>query len=110
MTSKIAVLPGDGIGPEVIQEALKVLRRLSTVFKHDFHMEEGLAGGAALDAVGVIEMKMAHQSALDFEVLFFGRFQDRVHLPGGVHHQNLARVLIADEINKILHRPDFHLF
>ncbi|OGU19339.1 MAG: 3-isopropylmalate dehydrogenase [Ignavibacteria bacterium GWA2_55_25] len=53
MTSKIAVLPGDGIGPEVIQEALKVLRRLSTVFKHDFHMEEGLAGGAALDAVGV---------------------------------------------------------
>ena len=53
MTFKITILPGDGIGPEVVREALKVMRRLGGVFKHDFQMVEGYVGGAALDAVGV---------------------------------------------------------
>jgi 3-isopropylmalate dehydrogenase len=52
MEFQIAVLPGDGIGPEVVQEALKILRRLGVKFGHQFHVREGLAGGAALDAVG----------------------------------------------------------
>jgi len=45
---KIAVLPGDGIGPEVIVEAVKVLRKVS----HELEFHEGIVGGAAYDKVG----------------------------------------------------------
>jgi len=53
MTYKIAVLPGDGIGPEVIAEGVKVLRAVGERFGHDLQFNEALAGGAALDATGV---------------------------------------------------------
>jgi 3-isopropylmalate dehydrogenase len=49
---KIAVLPGDGIGPEVMAEALKVLRRVSEKFGPKFEFNEQLVGGAAIDAKG----------------------------------------------------------
>lgn len=52
MTKKIAILPGDGIGPEVVQEAVKVLERLRRDFGLDVEMEYGLVGGAAYDAHG----------------------------------------------------------
>ncbi|MGH2364671.1 MAG: 3-isopropylmalate dehydrogenase [Chloroflexota bacterium] len=48
----IAVLPGDGIGPEVCREAIKVLKALGAKFKLDFHFREALVGGAAMDAHG----------------------------------------------------------
>jgi 3-isopropylmalate dehydrogenase len=51
-TFNIAVLRGDGIGPEVIEEALNVLTKVGTLFGHTFEFREGLAGGAALDHVG----------------------------------------------------------
>ena len=47
---RIAVLPGDGIGPEVIAEAEKTLRAVGELFGHRFVMEHGLIGGAAMDA------------------------------------------------------------
>jgi 3-isopropylmalate dehydrogenase len=49
---KIAVLPGDGIGPEVITEAKKVLNAVSEKFDMSFEFDEQLVGGAAIDAVG----------------------------------------------------------
>jgi 3-isopropylmalate dehydrogenase len=52
MPKKIAILPGDGIGPEIVVEAIKVLERLRAVFGLDIEMEQGLLGGAAFDAVG----------------------------------------------------------
>ena len=45
MSYKVAVLPGDGIGPEVIDEAVKVLRASGL----QFEFEHGLLGGAAYD-------------------------------------------------------------
>jgi 3-isopropylmalate dehydrogenase len=48
----IAVLPGDGIGPEVIAEAEKVLLAVGERFGHPFVLEHGLVGGAAMDATG----------------------------------------------------------
>ena len=50
MTLKIAVLPGDGIGPEVMEQALNVLGLISKLYGHDFTFEKGLVGGAAYDA------------------------------------------------------------
>lgn len=49
---KIAVLPGDGIGPEVMAEALKVLRVISQKFGFAVETQEALVGGAAIDAHG----------------------------------------------------------
>ena len=51
-TFKIAVLPGDGIGPEITDQALKALKAVESKFGHDFKFTEGLVGGAAYDAVG----------------------------------------------------------
>ncbi len=52
MTYKIAVLPGDGIGPEIVAEAVKVLQTLSDNFGFSLSLEEGLVGGAGYDAKG----------------------------------------------------------
>jgi 3-isopropylmalate dehydrogenase len=49
---RIALLPGDGIGPEVTAEAEKVLRAVGARFGHEFHIESGLVGGAAMEATG----------------------------------------------------------
>jgi 3-isopropylmalate dehydrogenase len=48
----IAVLPGDGIGPEVTAEALKVLRAVERRFGHRFALHEDIIGGAAIDRFG----------------------------------------------------------
>ncbi|HQZ27603.1 MAG TPA: isocitrate/isopropylmalate family dehydrogenase, partial [Verrucomicrobiales bacterium] len=49
---QVAVLPGDGIGPEVMVEARKVLDRISEKFSLTFQFTEKLVGGAALDDCG----------------------------------------------------------
>jgi 3-isopropylmalate dehydrogenase len=50
MNSRIVVLPGDGIGPEVTRAAVRVLTRIGDVFGHTFTFEEMLIGGAAIRA------------------------------------------------------------
>jgi len=52
MTQTIAVLPGDGIGPEIIAAAIKVLEALQKSFGLNVQVEQGLVGGAAIDATG----------------------------------------------------------
>ena len=66
MSKKILVLPGDGIGPEIVNEASKVLDTLCGEFGLDVEMDEALAGGAAIDATGVplpeTTLKMAKEA------------------------------------------------
>src|SRR3989441_2259959 len=50
---RIAVLPGDGIGPEVVAEAVKVLRAVEAASEHTLVLTEDVVGGAAIDAFGV---------------------------------------------------------
>ena len=52
MKALLAVLPGDGIGPEVVTQALRVLRAIASRYGHEFEMREALFGGAAIDARG----------------------------------------------------------
>jgi 3-isopropylmalate dehydrogenase len=52
MSKKILVLPGDGIGPEIVAEAVKVLATLRDAFDLDLDLDEALVGGAAIDATG----------------------------------------------------------
>jgi 3-isopropylmalate dehydrogenase len=49
MNFHIVVLPGDGIGPEIIGETQKVLNRIGEIFGHKFEYEYQMAGGAAID-------------------------------------------------------------
>ncbi|MGI6207521.1 MAG: 3-isopropylmalate dehydrogenase [Anaerolineae bacterium] len=52
MQAKIAVLPGDGIGPEIVKQALKVLNRVGIESGHDFEAQEAPIGGIAIDQYG----------------------------------------------------------
>ncbi|HSH45845.1 MAG TPA: isocitrate/isopropylmalate family dehydrogenase, partial [Longimicrobiales bacterium] len=52
MRARIAVLPGDGIGPEVVAEGIRVLRAVARRWGHEFELTEALMGGAAMDATG----------------------------------------------------------
>lgn len=49
MKKRIALLPGDGIGPEVLESATDVLKSVAERFNHEFEFEYGLIGGAAID-------------------------------------------------------------
>lgn len=50
MKKSLAILPGDGIGPEVINQSIKILEVINEVFGHDFTFKYGLVGAAAIDA------------------------------------------------------------
>ncbi len=52
MQFNLAVLPGDGIGPEVTDEAIKVLKATGKIFGHTFNLHYGLVGGVAIDQEG----------------------------------------------------------
>ena len=52
MNYHIAVIPGDGIGPEIVAEAKKVLNKVADTYGHTFEYEELLMGGCSIDAYG----------------------------------------------------------
>lgn len=52
MKKTIAVLPGDGIGPEVTREAVRVLQTIAEIYDHEFIFNEALVGAAAIDQTG----------------------------------------------------------
>ena len=53
MEFKIALVKGDGIGPEIVDSAVRVLEKIGQKFGHTFHCTPYLAGGCAIDAVGI---------------------------------------------------------
>lgn len=53
MNKKIAVIKGDGIGPEIVTEAMKVLDRIAEVYGHSFEYDQLLMGGASIDVNGI---------------------------------------------------------
>ncbi len=69
---KIAVLPGDGIGTEIVAEAVKVLNALDLKFE----MEQALVGGAAFDAFGHPLPEATLKLAMDSDAVLFGAVGD----------------------------------
>ena len=67
MEYKIALIPGDGIGPEIVAEAKKVLDRVCEKYSHKFSYTEVLLGGASIDAHGIplTEEAIAQAKAAD---------------------------------------------
>ncbi len=71
MTKKIAVLPGDGIGPEIVAEAVKVLEKLRTEGL-DISLDYGLVGGAAYDETGTPLPEATLTLAKDADAILLG--------------------------------------
>jgi len=76
MKKHIAVLPGDGIGKEVVAQAVKVLKAVGEVFDHDFTFEYGLVGAAAIDATGDPFPKETEQICKNSDSILFGAIGD----------------------------------
>jgi len=72
MVMKIAVLPGDGIGPEIVDEAVKVLKVLDLPFQ----LDEAKVGGAAFDAHGHPLPEHTLKLAMDSDAVLFGSVGD----------------------------------
>ncbi len=69
---KIMVLPGDGIGPEVTTEAVKVLDAVALRFEHQFKYEEDTVGGAAIDQFGEAIREQTLDAARASDAVLFG--------------------------------------
>ncbi len=72
MEANIAVIKGDGIGPEIVNEAMKVLNAISEKYNHQFNFTEILMGGASIDAHGVPLTDEALEIAKSSEAVLLG--------------------------------------
>jgi 3-isopropylmalate dehydrogenase len=76
MKMNIAVLAGDGIGPEVIEQALKVLKAVAKKYHHQIHFEHGITGASAIDAVGEPYPDATHELCMRSDAVLFGAIGD----------------------------------
>ena len=72
MEKKIAVIRGDGIGPEIITEAIKVLDKVAEKYGHTFYYDEVVAGGCAIDRFGKSLVPQMLQKCLDSDSVLLG--------------------------------------
>ncbi len=72
MEYRMAVIPGEGIGPEIVTEAKKVLDRVGQVFGHTFHYTEVDMGGVSIDKYGVPLTKEALETAKNSDSVLLG--------------------------------------
>jgi 3-isopropylmalate dehydrogenase len=72
MRKQIALIPGDGIGPDITREAKKVLDAIAKKFSREFDYVEVLAGGAAIDATGGPLPKESLEAALASDAVLLG--------------------------------------
>ena len=72
MNYNVTVIPGDGIGPEIVREARKVLDQVGKVFGHSFDYTEILMGGCSIDAYGVPLTEEALETARKSDAVLLG--------------------------------------
>lgn len=72
MKAKLVILPGDGIGSEVVEAALAVLDAVATQFEHEFETETHLIGGCAIDAIGAALPDQALAACLSADAILLG--------------------------------------
>lgn len=76
MQKHIAVLSGDGIGPEVVAEAVNILKKIAQKYNHEFIFEEGLIGACAIDQVGEPLPSKTLELCLKSDAILFGAIGD----------------------------------
>lgn len=76
MEKKIAILPGDGIGPEIIEQAVKVLKVVEKKYNHTFEYNYGLIGAVAIDKMANPYPDETHEICLNSDAILFGAIGD----------------------------------
>ncbi len=76
MNYKIATLPGDGIGPEIVEQAKKTLVAVGEKFGHTFNFEEAYVGAIAIDKTGVPYPDETHELCMSSDAVLFGAIGD----------------------------------
>ena len=76
MELNIAILAGDGIGPEITDQALKVSQAITAKFNHTLNFQHALTGAAAIDEVGEPYPDQTHQACMDADAVLFGAIGD----------------------------------
>src|SRR5215831_7052416 len=72
MSFKITVLPGDGVGPEVCREAVRILRALGHFYNSEFHFAEHAIGGAAIRDHGTPLPESTLEACRTSDAVFLG--------------------------------------
>lgn len=72
MAALIGILAGDGIGPEVTSEAVRILQAIGSRHSHQFEFREGLIGGAAIDATGSAFPTATRQLCAETDAVLLG--------------------------------------
>ncbi len=72
MKLNIAVLAGDGIGPEIVAQALRVTEAVAKKFGHELHTKEALVGAVAIDATGNPYPDATHELCMQSDAVLFG--------------------------------------
>ncbi|MCK4880100.1 MAG: 3-isopropylmalate dehydrogenase, partial [Bacteroidales bacterium] len=76
MDFNIAVLPGDGIGPEIVEQAIKVLKAVGVKYNHTFSFTEALVGATAIDQVGDPFPEETFRLCMKSDAVLFGAIGD----------------------------------
>ena len=71
MKLKIAVLPGDGIGPEIMKQGVAVMDAIAEKFGHEFEYEEAIVGAHAIDVVGDPYPEATHEACMNADAVLF---------------------------------------
>ncbi|MDR1859583.1 MAG: 3-isopropylmalate dehydrogenase [Bacteroidales bacterium] len=73
---KIAVLPGDGIGPEIMEQAIKTVQAVANKYNHELSYEYGLTGATAIERVGEPYPEVTHRLCMESDAVLFGAIGD----------------------------------
>ncbi len=76
MKLKLAILPGDGIGPEIIEQAMKSVKAVAEKFNHELICEYGLTGAVAIDQTGDPYPGPTHNLCMNSDAVLFGAIGD----------------------------------
>ena len=76
MKLKLAILPGDGIGPEIVEQAMKSVKVIAEKFNHELSYEYGITGASAIDKVGDPYPDATHELCMQSDAVLFGAIGD----------------------------------
>ena len=76
MKKNIALLPGDGIGPEITAQAVAVLKSVAEKYSHEFVFTEGIVGACAIDECGDPYPEQTHKLCMESDAVLFGAIGD----------------------------------
>ena len=103
MKLKIAVLPGDGIGPEIMEQGVAVMEAIAQKYGHEFSYEQGLVGACAIDAVGDPYPEATHELCMQSDAVLFAAV-------GSLRYDNDPTAKVRPETGLLAMRKKLGLF